>query len=82
MAPNGIRPSRIIAAAADNMDMELGGDIAQLHVHIVSRRSDDAAWPDPVWGHSTAEPYSPDRLGKARAAALTVFEEAGFFSAS
>ena len=60
----------------------LGNVTAQLHVHIVSRRSDDAAWPGPVWGHSPAAPYSSDRLEKARAAALAVFEEAGFFSAS
>ena len=60
----------------------LGNVTAQLHVHIVSRRSDDAAWPDPVWGHSPGVPYSPDSLTKARTAALAVFEEAGFFSAS
>ena len=60
----------------------LGNVTAQLHVHIVSRRSDDAAWPGPVWGHSAAASYNPDHLAKARAAALVVFEEAGFFSAS
>lgn len=60
----------------------LGNVTAQLHVHVVSRRSDDAAWPGPVWGHSPAAPYSPDLIEKARAAALAVFEEAGFFSAS
>lgn len=60
----------------------LGNVTAQLHVHVVSRRSDDAAWPGPVWGHSPAQPYDPDPLAKARSAALGVFEEAGFFSAS
>lgn len=60
----------------------LGNVTAQLHVHIVSRRSDDAAWPGPVWGHSPAAPYSPELLANARAGALAVFEEAGFFSAS
>jgi diadenosine tetraphosphate (Ap4A) HIT family hydrolase len=60
----------------------LGNVTAQLHVHIVSRRSDDAAWPGPVWGHSPAAPYSPELLAKARAGALAVFEEAGFFSAA
>ncbi len=60
----------------------LGNVTAQLHVHVVSRRSDDPAWPGPVWGHGTAKPYSPEWLAKARAAALAVFEEAGFFSAS
>lgn len=60
----------------------LGNVTTQLHVHVVSRRSDDAAWPGPVWGHSAATAYSPNLLAKARAAALAVFEEAGFFSAS
>ena len=60
----------------------LGNFTAQLHVHVVSRRRDDAAWPGPVWGHSAAQPYSPEALATARAAALAVFEEAGFFSAS
>jgi diadenosine tetraphosphate (Ap4A) HIT family hydrolase len=60
----------------------LGNVTAQLHVHIVSRRKDDAAWPGPVWGHSPGTPYSPELLAKARAGALAVFEEAGFFSAA
>ena len=28
----------------------LGNMVPQLHVHIVARRSSDAAWPRPVWG--------------------------------
>jgi diadenosine tetraphosphate (Ap4A) HIT family hydrolase len=60
----------------------LGNVTAQLHVHIISRRSDDPAWPGPVWGHSPAAPYNPQLLAKARAGALAVFEGAGFFSAS
>ena len=28
----------------------LGNVVPQLHVHIIARRSDDAAWPRPVWG--------------------------------
>jgi diadenosine tetraphosphate (Ap4A) HIT family hydrolase len=28
----------------------LGNLVPQLHVHIVARRSGDAAWPRPVWG--------------------------------
>jgi diadenosine tetraphosphate (Ap4A) HIT family hydrolase len=27
----------------------LGNVIAQLHVHVIARRMDDAAWPRPVW---------------------------------
>lgn len=28
----------------------LGNLVPQLHIHIVARRSGDAAWPGPVWG--------------------------------
>jgi 3-oxoacyl-(acyl-carrier-protein) synthase len=52
------------------------------NLRALSRRSDDPAWPGPVWGHSPAAPYNPQLLAKARAGALAVFEGAGFFSAS
>jgi diadenosine tetraphosphate (Ap4A) HIT family hydrolase len=28
----------------------IGNVVPQLHVHVVARRKDDAAWPKPVWG--------------------------------
>ena len=28
----------------------LGNVVSQLHIHIVLRKIDDAAWPEPVWG--------------------------------
>lgn len=28
----------------------IGNMVAQLHIHVVARRRDDAAWPAPVWG--------------------------------
>ena len=28
----------------------LGNVVPQLHVHVIARRSTDAAWPRPVWG--------------------------------
>jgi diadenosine tetraphosphate (Ap4A) HIT family hydrolase len=28
----------------------IGNMVPQLHIHIVARRKDDAAWPKPVWG--------------------------------
>ena len=37
----------------------LGNVTAQLHVHVIGRRSDDPVWPHPVWGRGTAEPWSP-----------------------
>jgi diadenosine tetraphosphate (Ap4A) HIT family hydrolase len=35
----------------------IGNVVAQLHIHIVARRKDDAAWPKPVWGATAARPY-------------------------
>jgi len=35
----------------------LGNIVAQLHVHVVARRIGDAAWPGPVWGVGTVQPY-------------------------
>ncbi len=35
----------------------LGNQVPQLHVHVIARRHDDAAWPQPVWGLGSAEPY-------------------------
>ena len=43
----------------------LGNVTPQLHVHTVGRRSDDAAWPGPVWGVGGAESYGGDRLARA-----------------
>jgi diadenosine tetraphosphate (Ap4A) HIT family hydrolase len=48
----------------------LGNLTAQLHVHIVGRRTDDGAWSGPVWGVGIAAAYGPDALAAARAAAL------------
>jgi diadenosine tetraphosphate (Ap4A) HIT family hydrolase len=36
----------------------LGNLVRQLHVHIVGRRSGDAAWPGPVWGFESPVPYT------------------------
>ena len=37
----------------------LGNIVAQLHVHVVVRRTGDAAWPGPAWGHGPAQRYLP-----------------------
>ena len=52
---------------------QLGNVVAQLHVHVVGRRTDDPAWPGPVWGVGAAEPYASDALQKAMAAAGRAF---------
>lgn len=51
---------------------QLGNVTPQLHVHVVGRRADDAAWPGPVWGHGTAEGYAAETLETALAAARKV----------
>lgn len=46
----------------------LGNIVPQLHVHLVARRIGDAAWPGPVWGAGTPEPYGGgERLRFVRA---------------
>ena len=35
----------------------LGNVTPQLHLHVIGRRRDDAAWPKPVWGQGEARPY-------------------------
>ena len=38
----------------------LGNMVPQLHVHVIARQIDDAAWPGPVWGVGQAEPWQGD----------------------
>jgi diadenosine tetraphosphate (Ap4A) HIT family hydrolase len=38
----------------------LGNLVPQLHVHVVARQPEDAAWPGPVWGSGPAVPYAAD----------------------
>lgn len=36
---------------ADKMNIAtLGNVVSQLHIHLIARKTDDVAWPDPVWG--------------------------------
>jgi diadenosine tetraphosphate (Ap4A) HIT family hydrolase len=48
---------------------QLGNITVQLHVHVIARHPEDAAWPAPVWGFGVAEPYGPEVLELAVAAA-------------
>jgi diadenosine tetraphosphate (Ap4A) HIT family hydrolase len=50
----------------------LGNITPQLHVHVVGRRADDPAWPEPVWGFGKPRAYGAQGLAKARTAALAV----------
>lgn len=35
----------------------LGNQVPQLHIHVIARQTDDAAWPGPVWGIGEAQPF-------------------------
>ena len=44
---------------ADKMNVAaLGNMVPQLHIHVIARRTDDAAWPTPVWSAGAGEPYT------------------------
>ncbi len=40
----------------------LGNIVSQLHVHIIARRKNDAAWPKPVWGAGPARSHDSGAL--------------------
>jgi diadenosine tetraphosphate (Ap4A) HIT family hydrolase len=46
----------------------LGNAVPQLHVHIIARFPDDAAWPKPVWGVAPPRDYHGDQAAKLAAA--------------
>lgn len=48
-------PDKLNVAALGNM-------VPQLHIHHIARFKSDAAWPQPVWGHSAAIPYTSEKL--------------------
>lgn len=52
---SAVKPYKLNVAA-------LGNVVSQLHVHVIARYRDDIAWPRPVWGTATAQPYSPEQL--------------------
>lgn len=59
------RASRALQAAVKPHKLNvaaLGNVVPQLHVHVIARFHDDIAWPRPVWGMATAQPYSPELL--------------------
>lgn len=51
--------------AADKMNVAtLGNVVNQLHMHVIVRRREDAAWPAPVWGRHPAQPYAGQQVGQ------------------
>lgn len=46
-----LKPDKLNIAA-------LGNRVPQLHVHVIARSTQDAAWPDPVWGRGERVAYA------------------------
>jgi len=55
----------------------LGNLVPQLHLHVIVRFKEDAAWPGPVWGQGTAEAYSDEALERRREETVRLAKEAG-----
>lgn len=52
---------------ADKLNVAaLGNVVSQLHMHVIVRRRDDAAWPAPVWGRHPAIPYTEEQVDAIR----------------
>ncbi|MFW9078147.1 HIT family protein [Pseudomonas sp. P2757] len=52
---------------ADKMNVAtLGNVVSQMHMHVIVRKRDDAAWPAPVWGKYPAKPYSAEQVAVIR----------------
>ncbi|MDF2398394.1 HIT domain-containing protein [Pseudomonas protegens] len=48
---------------ADKLNVAtLGNVVSQLHMHVIVRKRDDAAWPAPVWGKHPAKPYTAQEV--------------------
>ncbi|EQM67285.1 HIT family protein [Pseudomonas solani] len=53
---------------ADKMNVAtLGNVVSQLHMHVIARRREDAAWPAPVWGRHPAQPYTAEQVDEVMA---------------
>lgn len=42
----------------------LGNVVRQLHIHHIARFTDDAAWPQPIWGKVPAKDYAAGELAE------------------
>lgn len=52
---------------ADKMNVAtLGNVVSQLHMHVIVRKRDDAAWPAPVWGKLATKPYTAEQVDAIR----------------
>lgn len=60
------KPDKINVAA-------LGNVVRQLHIHVIARRRDDPAWPQPVWNHVPPRRYEKAQLEDRLAALRKAF---------
>ena len=61
---------------ADKMNVaNLGNVVSQLHMHVIVRRRNDAAWPGPVWGKVPPRPYTAEELQVLRAKLRMVLDD-------
>lgn len=52
---------------ADKLNVAtLGNVVSQLHMHVIVRKHEDAAWPAPVWGKQPAVPYEAGQVAAIR----------------
>lgn len=52
---------------ADKLNVAtLGNVVSQLHMHVIVRKREDAAWPAPVWGKHPAKPYAAEQVAAIR----------------
>lgn len=62
-----IRASEALEALFEPVKLNvaaLGNQVPQLHIHVIARFEDDAAWPKPVWGVAPGVPYEADALAE------------------
>lgn len=63
------------ALGGDKLNLAtLGNQVPQLHMHVIVRYRDDDAWPGPVWGVGTPEPYAPNELDARRRLIMRLIE--------
>lgn len=68
----GVSEALRAAVHCDKLNVAaLGNSVPQLHVHVIARRHDDAAWPGPIWGAAPARVYGE---GEAEALAASLAE--------
>ncbi len=48
----------------------IGNIVPQLHIHIIGRFHDDFCWPAPVWGQTSRDDYTPQRLDEIHQALI------------